>query len=962
MRQLSVIASALALAFAGGCANLNTDFSQAQQVMAQGQAKAQGQYREGQVWGQDYVLEELGNGLRVLVVKTAHPNVVSLQIPVQTGSRNEVEPGKTGFAHFFEHMMFKGTPNYPQAVYDDILKNAGVDNRAYTTDDYTNYHLNFSKEHLETVLRLEADRFQNLSYTESQFRTEALTVKGEYLKNYASPIRKLLSEARATAFDRHTYRHTTMGFFEDIENMPNQMDYAARFFKRWYGPQNTTLVLTGDLDPAQTLAWVKRYWGDWQGSDYRAEIPVEPAQQGARYSHLKVDGTPGAWLAVSFKGPAFGGSDKAAVDLIDALYFSNTSDFYQEVVVNRQLADQFFSYFPDNKDPGLMTLFAHVKDVAALAEVRDAIARTLVKARSEPVSAKRLAELKANLKYGQAAGLDSNTAIGGALARYVHFERDPEVVNALAEARDALTPVQIQAVANRYFVDDGRTTVTLSAGEAVPGFERELSMASLLARADRPVDNGRHIKVLDKRSGSPLIDINLLFNTGPAFEPEGKRGVAALTALMLSDAGTKELDYKALKEAYFPMAAGVSSQVDKEMVSLRGRVHQDNLEAYLPLLIAQITEPGFRDSDFERLKKQLINAIETDLKAGNDEELGKEVLYLDLYQDHPYGSLNLGDLSDLRALTLADVKTFYASQFSQANLTLGLAGSMGDAAKARLEQALSRLPVGQAQAAIPAAPELRGWHATLVEKDTQATAVSFGFPIDLKRGDQDWLALWLARSYLGQHRSSNALLYQRIRQERGMNYGDYAYIEYFPRGMYQTKPDANLGRSEQIFQVWLRPLRSNNDALFATRTALHELHKLIDEGMSEESFQATRNFLKNFVAQRTAGQGQSLGYALDSDFYRMDDFLDYVRRGLDGLTVADVNRVVREQLQLDDIRFAFVTPDGADLKARLAGNQPSPLSYNSAKPQALLDEDKIIAHYPLDFESIQVVPLKAVFQ
>jgi zinc protease len=162
------------------------------------------------------VVEELANGLKVIIVKTDYPDVVSMNIPVSTGSRNEVEAGKTGFAHFFEHMMFKGTPNYPQAKYDEILKNAGVDNRAYTTDDYTT----FSKEHLKTMLMLEADRFQNLVYSEAQFKTEALTVKGEYLKNTANPIRKLLEASRKIAFTEHTYQHTTMGFFEDIEAMP----------------------------------------------------------------------------------------------------------------------------------------------------------------------------------------------------------------------------------------------------------------------------------------------------------------------------------------------------------------------------------------------------------------------------------------------------------------------------------------------------------------------------------------------------------------------------------------------------------------------------------------------------------------------------------------------------------------------------------------------------------------------
>ena len=174
-------------------------------------------------------------------------------------------------------------------------------------------------------------------------------------------------------------------------------------------------------------------------------------------------------------------------------------------------------------------------------------------------------------------------------------------------------------------------------------------------------------------------------------------------------------------------------------------------------------------------------------------------------------------MSDLNTITLDDVKAFYQSQLTQAKLHLGITGALSNNLKKKMFADLASLPLGdEKRLNIAKAPVLKGHHATIVEKNAQSTAVSFGFPIDTIRNNKDWAALWLVRSYFGEHRSSNSYLYQQIRQARGMNYGDYAYIEYFPRGMFQTKPDANLGRSSQIFQVWLRPLRSNNDAHFAT--------------------------------------------------------------------------------------------------------------------------------------------------
>ena len=192
--------------------------------------------QESKIFPYEYAVRDLDNGLRVIVLPTDYPEIVSLYIPVSVGSRNEVEEGKSGFAHFFEHMMFRGTEAYPAAKYQALLKNAGADQNAYTTDDRTVYHTTFSKDDLETMMKLEADRFQNLAYSDADFRTEALAVLGEYNKNAANPISKLFEVQRAAAFDEHTYKHTTMGFIEDIEAMPDQFDYSRQFFDRFYRP------------------------------------------------------------------------------------------------------------------------------------------------------------------------------------------------------------------------------------------------------------------------------------------------------------------------------------------------------------------------------------------------------------------------------------------------------------------------------------------------------------------------------------------------------------------------------------------------------------------------------------------------------------------------------------------------------------------------------------------------------
>ena len=918
------------------------------------------------VFSQDYVLEELDNGLRVMIVKTDYPDVVSLQIPVSVGSRDEVEAGKTGFAHFFEHMMFKGSEKFPQSKYSKSYKNAGVDNRAYTTNDYTNYHLNFSKQHLETVLETQADIFQNLSYTEEQFRTEALTVKGEYLKNNSNPIRQLLSEVRKTAFTDHTYSHTTMGFFEDIEKMPDQMEYGQSFFERFYKPEYVSIIITGDVEPKQTMDLVKKYWGNWQKGSYKSDVPVEPKQTQPKYSHMKNESLPGHWLLVSYKGPKWESTtkDRAAVDLISELYFSSNSDLYQDLVVSRQLASQMFTYNPETKDPGLLHVFVKVDDAKDLAEVRDSINDTYAKVRTELVDEEKLVNLKSNLRYSFVNGLDSSQAIASTLASYMHFNRDPEVINELYASTDAITAKDLKQIANKYFVDANRTTVTMSALDSIDGFDTEVNLNAEVA-ALNSVKPEAKFNVLDNTSSSPLVDVNFLFYTGAAADPEGKKGLAALTANMITRGGSEAMSYKEIQKALYPVAGSFYSQIDKEMVSFSGRVHKDKADLWYDIISAQLLTPGWREDDFKRLKKEQIDSIKSSLKASNDEELGKEVLYHDLYQGHVYQSYNLGDLSDLESITLDDVKDFYKEEFTQAKLNLGISGALPKVLKQQMMLDLTQLPEGEeSRLEIQDAPTLTGKSATIVEKDTKSTAVSFGFPIDTIRSDKDWAALWLVRSFLGEHRSSGAHLFKRIRQVRGMNYGDYAYIEYFPNGMFQTKPSANLGRSEQIFQIWIRPLRSNNDAHFATRVALFELDKLIKEGISQEDFEASRNFLLNYVPQLVASQSKQLGYAMDSEFYGIENFAEYVAKQLNSLTLEDVNNAIRNNLQSENMHYVFITKDAKDMKQRLASEQVSPLSYNSDKPESLLSEDKIIESYKLDLDAdnIQIVPVEEVFK
>ncbi len=385
---------------------------------------------------------------------------------VQAGSRNEVEEGRSGFAHFFEHMMFRGTPDYPPERYEAVLQATGASSNAYTDDDRTVYHTTMTREDFECVLAVEADRFQHLAYSLEDFQTEALAVLGEYNKDSAEPVNKLQEVLRDTAFDTHSYKHTTMGFLRDIERMPQMYDYSRTFFDRYYRPEYTTLIVAGDVRPDEVRAQVERHWGAWARGGYQCQVPVEPAPAGPRAAHVEWDTYTLPYLMVAQRAPAYSdeGLEGAALDLISFLGFSESSPLYERLVIDEQCVDLLWASNPDHVDPYLFTVMARVKEKERVGAVRDAVVATLRGFAHTPVDGRQLEAVKSHLRYRFALELNHSEAIASTLAHYVALRRTPETVNKLYRLYEAVTPADLQAVAARYFGDAGRTVVTLWEG------------------------------------------------------------------------------------------------------------------------------------------------------------------------------------------------------------------------------------------------------------------------------------------------------------------------------------------------------------------------------------------------------------------------------------------------------------------------------------------------------------------
>jgi len=489
------------------------------------------------------------------------------------------------------------------------------------------------------------------------------------------------------------------------------------------------------------------------------------------------------------------------------------------------------------------------------------------------------------------------------------------------------------------------------------------SLATCLVSCDFPAKEGPTVQL--PVPDDPTITFKVWFKVGSQNDPAGKEGLASLTGQMLAEASTTENSYEDILEKLYPMASSYGIRVDREMTTITGRTHKDNLETFHGLLTDAYLRPAFKKGDFERLKSNSINYLEKVLRYASDEELGKAALYDFVLGGTRYAHPSVGTVQGLKSITLDDVKRFYSDHYTRESATVAVGGGFDEAVVARCEKSLLNLPESMPEAVAPPRPEaIQGRQVLLVSKPGADASISFGFPIDVHRGDRDFYALWLANSWLGEHRNSASHLYQVIREARGMNYGDYSYIEAFPQAGQRNMPPVNVARRQQIFEVWIRTL-PNKQAHFALRAAVRELQKLVDDGLTEEEFQLTRSFLKKYALHFAETTTARLGYAVDDRFYGIDGpgHLARFQQVMDELTAEEVNATIKKHLQYDNLKIAMVTGEAEKLKQALESDAPSPMTYASEKPN-LLQEDEAIAAYALNIkaEKIRTIPVEEIFE
>ncbi|MEJ2246588.1 MAG: pitrilysin family protein, partial [Acidobacteriota bacterium] len=384
--------------------------------------------QEGRIFPFEFKKVELNNGFKAYLIQAGAPGQIAYVTVVRSGSRDEYEPGRSGYAHFFEHMMFRGTGRYPE--YDAIAGGLGALYNASTSNDFTQYYLVASSNTLEQVIDLESDRFMNLQYTESQFRTEAGAILGEFSQGKSSPYYYLEEKTADTAFNRHTYRHLTVGSETDVRSMPKGYAYSLSFYKRYYRPENCVLLLAGDFDFERAETLIRKSYSSWKPGYRASEVVPEPLQTSSREATVEFPGRTLPFLSVKYKGPAWSAADRVAVatEVLGKVAFGENSDIYRKLVIQDHTVQSFSANFELMRDPGLLGVTTLVTDPDNLPVVEEEIKKTVEKFRRDLADAAVLDDTKSAMKYSYLMSLETALGVCFSLRPIVTFTGGIEAI------------------------------------------------------------------------------------------------------------------------------------------------------------------------------------------------------------------------------------------------------------------------------------------------------------------------------------------------------------------------------------------------------------------------------------------------------------------------------------------------------------------------------------------------------
>ncbi len=754
----------------------------------------------------EFTCKKLANGLRVYAMPDTNTASVSVAVWYDVGSKDDPE-GRSGFAHLFEHIMFKATTNLPPEGFDRLTEDAGGFNNASTWNDFTNYYETVPANHLERVLWGEAERMGSLVVDEAAFKSERDVVKEELRQSYLSnPYGKLLGMyLYQSAFSVHPYGRPGIGSLENLDAAT--VEDVRAFHAAYYRPDNAILVVSGNFDPAQLDAYVKKYFAGLLTP--KREIPrvtaVEPERTEAKTYTVFEPNVPFPAAVISWPSPAASSPDNAALTLMDAILLrGESSRLYQSLMYEQQVAADVGSNFDITAHPGIYALYVILSDGKTVDEGISALKAEIARMRDTPVTAAELDEARNELITAALQGRETSDGRADDLARSVILFGNARASDEMLARLQSVTAEDIQRVARtimddtksvtiRYLPEEmqnGATEDTFADAPTIqtskieiaaadipvytlaPEGERKLPpeagppvAAKVPPASEKTLANGLRVIVAPK-PGLPLISASLRISAGSAYDPAGKSGLAAMTA-DLTTRGTKTRTATQIASEIESLGATIGAGAGPDATDVSISTRSDKAGQAFAIMADVAQNPAFAQDELDRARQETLDNIKVQLTQPR--AVGSLALTRALFGAGPYGGTPTA--KSLNSLKQPELAAFHAANWRPDNAVLVIAGDVTpEAGFALAEEALGNwakpstpLPAAPA-AGTPSAPRA----IALDMPQIGQAAVFLGRPGPSRLAD-DYYAAAVANNVLGGGYS--ARLNAEIRIKRGLSYG-----------------------------------------------------------------------------------------------------------------------------------------------------------------------------------------------
>ncbi len=753
-----------------------------------------------------FTCKKLENGLRVYAMPDKNTASVSVAVWYDVGSKDDPE-GRSGFAHLFEHLMFKSTTNLAPEGFDRLTEDAGGFNNASTWNDFTNYYETVPANHLQRVLWGEAERMGSLVIDETNFKSERDVVKEELRQSYLSnPYGKLLGMyLYQSAFTVHPYGRPGIGSLENLDAAT--VEDVRAFHAAYYRPDNAILVVSGNFDEAQLDTYVKTYFAGL--TTPKREIPrvtaVEPARTEAKTYTVYEPNVPFPAAVISWPSPDSASADNAALTLMDAILLrGESSRLYQSLMYQQQVAADVGSNFDITAQPGIYALYVILSDGKTVDEGINALKAEIARMRDTPVTAAELDEARNELITAALQGRESSDGRADDLARSVILYRNAKASDEMLAQLQTVTAEDIQRVAKaimddaksvtiKYLPEEMQNDATEDTFADAPTIQTskidiaaaDIPVYTLAAEADRkpppeagpPVAakvppatektlaNGLRVIVAPK-PGLPLLSASLRISAGSAYDPAGKSGLAAMTA-DLTTRGTKTRTATQIASEIESLGAAIGAGAGPDATDVSISTRSDKAQQAFAIMADVVQNPAFAQDELDRARQESLDNIKVSLTQPR--AVGGLALNRALFGAGPYGGTPTA--KSLTSLTQAELAAFHAASWRPDNAVLVIAGDVTpEVGFAMAEEALGAWakPTTPAPTA-PAAGAAGAPRAIALDMPQIGQAAVFlGRPGPSRLAD-DYYATAVANNVLGGGYS--ARLNAEIRIKRGLSYG-----------------------------------------------------------------------------------------------------------------------------------------------------------------------------------------------